>query len=502
MPSTLRARLSVSLFLMILVLAAFVAATLFVTQRLYLAEVQQKVNRDVAGHIVDERLLFREDGTVDEQALEHVFHMLMVVNPSIEVYLLGNDGEVLAYSAPEGRAVAERVPLAPLRRFLAPDAKLPILGFDPRHPQAKQPFSAAPIETPRGRRGYLYVIVGSEPYRSAAELLASSYALKLGAIVLGAGLLAALLVGLLLLRWQTQRLTALSRAVDDFRAAGFKQPTAFEPARRGDDEFDRLERSFADMMQRIVEQLDRIAHTEAERRELVASISHDLRTPLASLRGYLETLQLKSRSVSPAERDRHLSVALKQASRLSKLIEELFELSKLDSGHMEMHPEIFSLAELVQDVVQKLEPTARARGIRLEARIPEHATPAYGDIGLMERALTNVIDNAIKYSRPAGSVRVRLRVSGPHLSLSVHNDGPVISAEELPRVFEPFYRSMGARQANAEGSGLGLAIAQGILRMHDTVIRARSEPGEGTEFVFDLPAYARSTRHPPVQAPP
>lgn len=484
----LRAKLSLALLLMILVLAAFVSVVLFTTQRLYLAEVQQKVNREVARHIVDERLLLLEGGRVDTEALDHVFHMLMVVNPSIEVYLLDTEGEVLAYSAPEGRVIAERVPLEPIRRLLEPDAELPILGVDPRQPETRQPFSAAAIERPGGLAGYLYVIVGGEPYRSAAELLRSSYALRLGAAVLAVGLIAALLVALLFFRWQMRRLTRLSRAVDRFRAGRFKEVVSIGPSSTGDDDFDRLERSFRDMMQRMVEQLDRIQRADRERRDLIASVSHDLRTPLASLRGYLETLQLKRRSLSAEERERYVNIALRQAGRLSTLIEELFDLSKLDSGRVEMRPEIFPLAELIQDVVQKLEPKARARNVRFEISLPASATSIHADIGLMERALTNVIDNAVKYSRPGGRVRVDLRASGPNLSVSVHDDGPGIPREELPRVFEPFYRGSTARRGGTEGSGLGLAIAQGILRLHETVIRAESHPGEGAEFCFDLPA--------------
>jgi signal transduction histidine kinase len=174
------------------------------------------------------------------------------------------------------------------------------------------------------------------------------------------------------------------------------------------------------------------------------------------------------------------------------LIEDLFELSKLDAGRMQLHPEVFSLAELVQDVVQKFEPAASARRVRLEAKLPESATAVLADIGLMERALGNVVDNAIKYSQPGGRVRVELDARKGHLHLSVRDDGPGIDAAELPRIFEPFYRSTRARQAHSEGSGLGLAIAQGILHLHHTVMRAHSRPGAGTEFGFDLPAHIRA----------
>lgn len=487
---TLRARLSASLLMMILLLAGFAAAVLFKTQRLHLAEVQQKVNLDVARHIVDERLLILDGGQVDAEALDHVFHMLMVVNPSIEVYLLDTDGKVLAYSAPEGQVIANRVPLEPLGRLLEPDPELPILGLDPRHPDTPQPFSVATVTGPGGHQGYLYVIVGSEPYRSAAEMLHNSYALRVGAITLGAGLMAALLVGLLFFRWQTRRLNALSRVVDKFRAGGFKEVVPLGTDSTGDDDFVRLERSFGDMMRRTVDQLEQRERADRERRELIASISHDLRTPLASLQGYLETLQLKRHKLSDEERERHLNIALRQASRLSTLIGELFELSKLDSGRMEIHLEAFPLAELLQDVVQKLEPATRAKNVRLEVSIPESPTSVYADIGLMERALTNVIDNAVKYSRSGGLVRVDLRATGSNLQVAVHDDGPGIPPEDLPRVFEPFYRVSTARHTHPEGSGLGLAIAQGILRLHHTVIRADSRPGEGAEFRFDLPVHA------------
>lgn len=490
---TLSARLSVSLLILIVLTAVFTSAVLFRTQRLYLAEVQQKVNRDVARNIVNERLLFREGGRVDTDSLDHVFHMLMVVNPSIEVYLLDERGKVLAFSAPEERVVAERVPLEPIRRFLSGDAELPILGPDPRHPGSREPFSAARITGPDGSAGYLYVIVGSEPYRGVAEMIRSSYAFRLGAVNLVIGLLAAAVVGVVFFRWQKWRLGRLRRAVDEFCDKGFREVVPVVTDARGNDDIDRLERSIEHMMLHLVDQLERLERADRERRDLVAGISHDLRTPLASLQGYLETMKLKRRKLSSDERERHLNVALRQAERLSTLISDLFELSRLDSGHMEMYPEAFPLAELVQDVVQKFAPTAHAKDQELSLSIPDAPTTVHADIGLMERALSNVIDNAIKYTEPGGRVRIGISVENSHLRLSVADEGPGIPQEHLSRIFEPFYRTPAARRSDSDGSGLGLTIAQSILHLHGAGMKVDSRPGEGTEFRFELPIDAAST---------
>jgi signal transduction histidine kinase len=223
------------------------------------------------------------------------------------------------------------------------------------------------------------------------------------------------------------------------------------------------------------------------RRELVANVSHDLRTPLATLHGYLETLSLKEGSLSPGDRVRYLEAALRHSERLGRLIDELFELAKMDAGEVRPHAEAFSLGELVQDVVQEFRLRASERGVVLEVEPTADLPFVEADIGMMERVLENLIENALRHTPENGRVTVRLDAEGSLVQVEVEDTGCGIAPEELPRIFDRFYR-VGPNGSDASGSGLGLAITRRILELHERPIEARSAPGQGTTFTFGLRA--------------
>ncbi len=451
----------------------------------YEQEVAQRLNASLAGHIVQERPLLTGDG-VDREALEHIFHMLMVINPSIEVYLLDREGRILAYSAPPGKVRRQSVDLAPLRRFLSGQYQAPLLGDDPRDPAGRKVFSVAPVVRDGDPDGYLYVILASQQYDNVAQMLAGSYVVKTNVLLAVVVVVFALVAGLLLFGLLTRRLRRLDRAVDAFRSAGF---TGTLPvARSHGDEIDRLTRSIRAMAERIAAQVQRLEETDALRRELVANVSHDLRTPLASLQGYLETLQLKDAELGPEERLHHLQVALKHCAHLGRLVSELFELARLDANEVQPVLEPFSLPELIQDVLQKFELRARQRGLRLESRCEASLPFVTGDIALIERVLDNLLDNALQHTPPGGAVTVAASAVEGVPVVEVIDTGQGIPAEALPHVFERFYRSAGA--SDGSGAGLGLAIAHRIVELHGCDMRASSEPGRGSVFSFELPASA------------
>jgi signal transduction histidine kinase len=469
--------------------SAYVVLTVFTTRR-YIQEVNQQMNRGLAEHLVAEKVLM-EDGRINEDVLHDVFHMLMVINPQIELYLLGPEGEILAFSAPPGTVERQRVSLNPIRRFLSGGAVLPIRGDDPRDRTRQKVFSVAPLEHSNGGAdpvdGYLYVVLASEEYDSAADMLTDSYILRLSLGIAAGGLLVALAGGLVGFGVLTRRLRALSTSMDDFRRRRLKGgagPPGTGP--EGGDEIDALAVSFDAMATRIDEQMRELEDKDALRRELVANVSHDLRTPLATLHGYLETLSLKKESLSTEDGTRYLEAALRHSERLGRLIDELFELAKMDAGETRPHAEAFSLGELVQDVVQEFRLRASERGVRLEV-CPSGAVPfVEADIGMMQRVLENVIENALRHTPENGRVTVRLGIDGPLVQVQVEDTGAGIAPEDLPHIFERFYR--GASSGADGGSGLGLAISKRILELHDCPIEARSSPGRGTTFAFGLPA--------------
>jgi signal transduction histidine kinase len=237
-----------------------------------------------------------------------------------------------------------------------------------------------------------------------------------------------------------------------------------------------------------------LRQTDNLRRELIANVSHDLRSPLASIQGYLETILMKDETLKPDERRHYLKTIFDNSVSLTKLVDELFELSKLDAKQIKPKRERFSIAELVQDVVMKFRPEAEKLDVRLEATLPQDLPMVNADIGMIERALSNLIDNAIRYTPAEGQVHVDLKNNTHSIKVTVADTGCGIPKEELPNVFERFYRVEKSRSRLSGGTGLGLAIAKRILDLHDSTISIDSEINKGTRLVFELPAIDRVER--------
>ncbi len=486
---TLNAKLVAALLLIIALLAvAYVILTISFT-RLHFEEVNQKLNFTLAQSLVDHNALL-PGGSVDQEAFESVFHNLMVVNPAIELYLIDTQGRLLAFYAPDGAIKRNRIDMAPVRAFLDGSRSLPIRGTDPRDQSGNKVFSVAPISNPDGSMaGYLYVVLGSQLYESVESMFEGSLILRIVTGIAIVGLVLALFAGILSFRWITARLRRLTAEVDRFRRSSFAEVLPGREWRRGTaaDEIDQLGATFRDMSRRITEQIDTIHKADRDRRELVANVSHDLRTPLASLQGYLETLLIKQDSLSRAEKERYLRLALNHGTRLGRLIKELFELATLDNTDSLPAFEPFSMAELAQDVTQKFALQAEQKSLTLETDIPRDAPFVSGDIGLIERVLENLIENAIKYTPSGGKVRIAVMPHGEALAAEIADTGVGIPETDLPRIFERFYRVESHRPDDVEGTGLGLAIARRILQLHGTAIDVKSHLGEGTRFTFELP---------------
>ncbi len=298
-------------------------------------------------------------------------------------------------------------------------------------------------------------------------------------------LLSSFLGGLVILTWVSRRIRALSRDLAAFRDGDF----GHRAPGRAADEIGALERSFNSMADHLTGVIGRLRQSEDYRRQLTANISHDLRTPMASLRGYVETLTLRGQELDDAERERHLRTITANLDNLEGLIERLFELTRLESGQAEYRREAFSLEELAADVLGRLESRALAAHVNLgmdaEADLPlVHADPLR--IG---QVLQNLTDNAIKFNHPGGEVRVTLRRREEGIAVEVGDTGIGIGNEDLPHVFERFYTADKSRSRNT-GSGLGLSIAHQIVMGHGGELTVESRVGGGTTFRFDLPAAA------------
>ena len=486
---TLYAKLALGLVVLIAAMALVYTLVSMSATRHYLAEVHQLVNRDLARNLVADRDLVAE-GRINEKALEAMFHDYMQINPTIEIYLLDLDGRILSYSAEPGEVVRKRVSLQPIRDFLNDSASFPLLGDDPRSHEAQKVFSVTPVPSAHSPQGYLYVVLRGGKYDFVDAFAKSRYFAQLSVWAVGVTLGFGLLAGLIVFRLLTRRLQRLATAMDKFRLSDFSEAEHYQskPALTPPDEVDRLGVTFDHMAGRIVEQIKELKQQDALRRDLVAQVSHDLRTPLAALHGYLETLKLKEDTLTAEQRAEYFSIVLRQSEHLTRLVGELFELAKLEAREASPHCEPFSLPELVQDVVQKFQLKANDNHVNLSMELDADLPLVSADIALVERVLDNLIDNALTHTPAGGTVRVPVRRDAQQVILCVADTGKGISEGDLSHIFDRFYQATDQQSGNGH-AGLGLAIARRIVELHGSELDVRSRPGEGTTFAFGLPVW-------------
>ncbi len=486
MLKTLYAKLSLGLVILLIVvglLYAFISNTI---TRNYLQEVNQQFNRNLARDLVADRNLVAE-GRIDQQALAETFRQYMVINPSIEIYLIDLDGNILSYSADPGKVKRKQVSLAPIESFLAMDENYPLLGDDPRSHDGKKAFSVTPVPNQQRPEGFLYVVLRGEQVEQVEQVIRESYFLRMSGWAVAASLGVGMLVGLVVFRLLTRRLHRLSAVMEEFERSRFNSERTYGvEGGRTADEVDRLGITFDRMAQRIREQIEQLQEQDTLRRQLVAQVSHDLRTPLASMQGYLETLQIKGHELPAKQRADFLRTALKQGQRLSRMVEELFELASLDAREKAAVLEPFAPAELVQDVAQKYRLRAEQRAIDLGLDTAPDVPFAQGDIAMTERVLDNLLENAFAHTPDGGRIVVKVSVDERRLSVAVTDSGKGIAKDDLPAVFEPFFRA-DAAPADGSHAGLGLAIAKRIMTLQHGVIWAGNAPGNGATFTFQLP---------------
>ncbi|WP_144141350.1 sensor histidine kinase [Paraburkholderia sp. BCC1884] len=482
---TLTQRLSIVFSALLLACCGASAMLQIRSSDLHEKEVVQSLSKDLANHIAHRTTLMDANG-LRPDAVRQLFGQLMMVNPSVEVYLLDNQGRIQGDDAPAGHVKRDQVDLTPVRRFIVGDT-LPILGDDPRSVDGKKVFSAAPLQmNGQPPSGYIYVVLLGEEHDALAARVAASSVLRTTLWSMALVALLGLLAGLTAFGLITRPLRRLTGAMRRFDADGEPdtQPVVprSTPNTRGD-EIAVLEATFAQMAGRIGEQWRALRRQDQQRRELIANISHDLRTPLTSLHGYLETLALKADTLGEAERKRYLAIALAQSVKVGRLAQSLFELARLEHGNVQPALEQFSLVDLVQDVFQKFELPAEARHIELRAGIPPRLPNVNADLGMIERVLTNLLDNAIRHTPAEGSIEVDLANKDGKVSVTVSDTGSGIPAELRDGLFERPFSSGGAHR----GGGLGLLIVQRMLQLHHTQIRLVEHAGKGTTFYFELP---------------
>lgn len=237
----------------------------------------------------------------------------------------------------------------------------------------------------------------------------------------------------------------------------------------------------------VLHDVTRMRRLEAVRRDFVANVSHELKTPLTSIAGYAETL-LGHPEPEPAVRRQFLETILANARRMHQLVDDQLDLSRIESGHWQPRPALVDVAGVVQEAWATCRDRAEASGIRFETAVASGAGQVVADPDALRQILVNLLDNAVRYSPPGATVRCTAERHPDGVRLVVADTGPGIPREHLPRIFERFYRVDPARSREAGGTGLGLAIVRHLVEAHGGTVRAESVLGEGTTLTVTLPA--------------
>ena len=254
----------------------------------------------------------------------------------------------------------------------------------------------------------------------------------------------------------------------------------------GTDEVADLAASFNRMAEQLQAAAEKQKEIERLRSDLIAWVGHDLQTPLASMRAVLEALA-DGVVDDPQTTQRYLKIAQRDIRSLSILIDDLFQMAQIDAGGLKLALASDSLGDLISDTLESFSELAQRQSVHLAGTVEPGLDPLRMDAARIGRVLNNLVGNALRHTPPAGRVEVSARRAAGLVEVSVFDSGEGIRAEDLPHIFEQFYRGEKSRSRSTGGAGLGLAIARGIILAHGGQINVQSQPGQGTRFIFTIP---------------
>lgn len=445
---------------------------------------------------------------------------LVLYDPATQLYLLAPDGTVLSSTVSKPLPPGYKVRMQPVLEA-AGDAPMPyVLGDDPERMDTAVVVAARPLRRqsilPNATvAGYLYLVCRPREF-TEGRWTALRNTLSQPALLL---MLAVVAMATLLAAWVTAAVTrplarltlSVSTITRDVLKGGPAgppdplSPTLALPEKHGQDEFGQLARGIRAMLDTLHQQWATLRRLDHFRREGVSNLSHDLRSPLTATTACLETLDNRWRDDPSRTDDRQLlSVAMRNTHNAARLVQSLGDLARLDEPTFELHTQVLDVRELMDDLSMRFAQRAQQLGIRVEAASDPQQPPALAslDIELIERALANLLDNALKFCPPGATISLSASVEpgerGRVVAIRVRDTGPGIPSSDLPHLFDRFYQSRSnvAPATGEGGKGLGLAIVKRIVELHGGALDVHSVPGAGTEVVLTLPAADNGT--PPL----
>jgi signal transduction histidine kinase len=444
----------------------------------------QLLNKDVAGHIAEFTSPF-EGEIVNPKKADSVFYNAMVLNPSAEVYFLDTSGRVMAYHATENEIRLRIIPLAPIRKYIEKGGETFVKGADPKDVNQSKIFSASEVKSNSKKLGYIYVILGSKKSESIVDLLYGSHIMKLAiSSFIAVILLSALLSFLYLKRMKEdflQMITVLERFEGGDYTARFKS--------NEQDELLPVTQAFNKMADLLSTTIARLTESEMERKAFIATISHDLRTPLSIARGYTETLMLKRETgdVTQEEQRHYSQLIYNKMLQIENMVKQLFELSKMESIEFKPKKEPFVFTEIVEESVGTFQMMASEKRINLACiQCVDHVW-INADIRMIERVIQNLVENALKSTPENGSVSASILMEGEMVIFKIQNTGDALP-DDLLEWIGHFKKDTNLLHNRPAKFGLGLLIVQKILLLHSSLLHAKHENGTSS-FFFSLPVY-------------
>jgi signal transduction histidine kinase len=448
--------------------------------RSYYTAAHQELYGDIAQHLATFTQPFK-NGKPDTTVTHDIIHSTMVANPSVEVYLLDTAGNIRDYVVPDKTVQIHQVDIKKVKQWItAPKMQRP-MGDNPKQPGEPSIFSAAPVYEKGKLVGYVYAVLASEKQKAILQSLDSNLYFRLASYMFYAALAVAFIVGIVTFFLITDSICHIAAVVRRFKEGDYS--ARIEGYAKGN--LGMLTSTFNEMADVIVDNIDKISATDKFRQELIANVSHDLRTPLSIMQGYVETLMMKKGELSATDMEKYLTIVYDSNRKLSVLVEQLFQYAKLEANLVTPQKEPFMISELASDIMMAYQLKAAGKKIHLNIETPDNLPLVFADISLTERVLQNLLDNAFKFTPAGGTITILLAETSAGVKVAVTDTGIGISPEELTHIFER-YKQIHVRSHESKGMGIGLAIVKKILELHQAVIEVYSEPGKGTTFNFEL----------------
>jgi len=439
----------------------------------------QTTYRYTASEIAEEL----ENIETDTEQLSVFFDSVATYYPGMELFLIAKDGLVLENASYiPSTLIKKTVPIDAIVSFINADTSdYPIEIPIPTATDLDFVFSAAAIGPDNNPHAYVLVtlVEGGEDYvvswwEEYGSLLTRTIFFSL--IIAG-------FAGLLFWYFLTRRIDRVARAVQSYRAGN----NGINLDDRGSDEIGHVAMHVGDMMKRIDSMFDELGRKEKMRTELLASVSHELQTPLTVMQGNIETLVEHREKMNDADLDQKLGAVYSQVQNMSALIDDMFDVAILETGQMLIKPEPFPLVELIEDVVQTHALLIDQAKLTIDRDYSEVIQTVNADPIRVRQVIRNLLSNAIKFSEPGGKIKISTSVKQNEvLTFCIEDTGIGIAEDDLENIFQSFYRSKQTPNQSIKGTGLGLHICQHILKLHASHLEVKSRRDVGSSFCFDL----------------